>query len=69
MNCVAVAAAIASGTLLPLMDIVFGKFVTTFNNFAIGTLSPEDYRKEVNKFTLVHATCHDSLRSLILTGF
>jgi ATP-binding cassette, subfamily B (MDR/TAP), member 1 len=51
MNGVAVAAAIASGTMLPLMDIVFGKFVTVFNDFAIGTISPEDYRHEVNKAT------------------
>jgi len=51
MNGVAAAAAVASGTMLPLMDIVFGKFVTVFNDFTIGVLSPEDYRKEVNKAT------------------
>jgi len=53
MNGVAVVAAVASGTMLPLMDIVFGQFVTVFNDFAIGALSPEDYRKEVNKATYV----------------
>lgn len=42
---------IASGTLLPLMDIVFGKFVTAFNDFAIGALTPDGYRKEVTKYT------------------
>lgn len=43
---------IAAGALLPLMDIVFGRFVTVFNNFVTGSLSPEDYRNEVNNYTL-----------------
>lgn len=34
------------------MDIVFGKFVTTFNNFAMGAISPAEYMNEVEKFTL-----------------
>lgn len=34
------------------MDIVFGKFVTTFNNFAMGALSSDAYMREVDKFTL-----------------
>ena len=42
---------VASGTLLPLMDFIFGKFVTIFNNFAIGAISPSEYRHEVNKYT------------------
>jgi hypothetical protein len=37
--------------MLPLMDIVFGKFVTTFNDFATGRLSPEGFRQEVSKYT------------------
>ncbi len=51
MNAVAFVCMIASGTLLPLMDLIFGKFVTVFNNFALGILSPEGYRKEINTFT------------------
>ncbi|KAF5230359.1 hypothetical protein FANTH_13876 [Fusarium anthophilum] len=43
---------IATGTLLPLMDIVFGKFVTVFNDFATGSMSPEEFRSEVNHYTL-----------------
>ncbi|KAH8907719.1 P-loop containing nucleoside triphosphate hydrolase protein [Coniochaeta sp. PMI_546] len=43
---------VAAGALLPLMDIVFGRFVTVFNNYLIGYISPEDYRSEVNKYTL-----------------
>jgi ATP-binding cassette, subfamily B (MDR/TAP), member 1 len=51
MNAVAFACMVASGTLLPLMDIIFGKFVTVFNNFALGTISSEVFRDEVNKYT------------------
>ncbi|KAF2108830.1 multidrug resistance protein 1 [Lophiotrema nucula] len=52
LNICAFIAAIASGTLLPLMNLVFGKFVTTFTDFATGAISPTDYRSEVNKYTL-----------------
>lgn len=51
MNAVALFCMIAAGTLLPLMDLVFGKFVTVFNNFATGVLDPEGFRDEVNKYT------------------
>ncbi|KAF7553108.1 hypothetical protein G7Z17_g3861 [Cylindrodendrum hubeiense] len=49
---VAFAAAIAAGAALPLMDLVFGKFVMTFNNFAIGAVSPDDYMTEVSRYSL-----------------
>lgn len=45
-------AAAGSGTALPLMDLVFGKQVTSFNNFAIGTMSPEEFRSDLNYWTL-----------------
>jgi ATP-binding cassette subfamily B (MDR/TAP) protein 1 len=51
LNGVAFIAAIAAGTLLPLMDLVFGKFVTAFNGFAVGSISPSEYRSQVNKYT------------------
>lgn len=51
LNGVAFIAAIAAGTLLPLMDLVFGKFVTAFNGFAVGTISSAEYRSQVNKYT------------------
>lgn len=34
------------------MNLVFGKQVTTFNNFALGTVTPADFRSEVNRYTL-----------------
>ncbi|RYP20120.1 hypothetical protein DL765_002962 [Monosporascus sp. GIB2] len=49
---VAFAAAIVAGSALPLMDLGFGKFVTTFNNFAIGAVSPDDYMSEVSRYSL-----------------
>ncbi|EFQ93765.1 hypothetical protein CFE70_003811 [Pyrenophora teres f. teres 0-1] len=52
LNVIASIAAIAAGTLLPLMDLVFGKFITTFNGFATGSLTAAKYRSEVNKYTL-----------------
>lgn len=41
---------IVSGTVLPLMDLVFGKFVNVFNDFVTGQLSPAGYRSKVNEF-------------------
>lgn len=52
MNIIACLAMIAAGTILPLMDVVFGKFVNTFNNFVTGQLSPDGYMDEVSHFTL-----------------
>lgn len=51
LNGIAVIAAIAAGTLLPLMDLIFGKFVTAFNGFAMGTVSPTEYRSQVSEYT------------------
>lgn len=47
MNTIAFICMIASGTALPLMDLIFGKFVNVFTNFATGQLSPAGYRAEV----------------------
>lgn len=52
MNAVALVAMIVSGTVLPLMDVVFGKFINVFNDFVIGELSPAGYRSKVNEFSL-----------------
>ena len=34
------------------MDLIFGKFVTSFVRFSTGAISPAQYRSEVNKYTL-----------------
>ncbi|PHH60177.1 hypothetical protein CDD81_2063 [Ophiocordyceps australis] len=52
MNAVAVACMIGAGAMLPIMDIVFGRFVDVFNDFAIGKLNAADYRSQVSKYTL-----------------
>lgn len=37
----------ASGTALPLLDLIFGQFVNTFNDFAIGNISVNHFRSEI----------------------
>jgi ATP-binding cassette subfamily B (MDR/TAP) protein 1 len=38
-----------SGTALPLLDLVFGQFVNTFNDFAQDKTSVEHFRSEIAK--------------------
>ncbi|WEW57796.1 multidrug-resistance transporter mdr5 [Emydomyces testavorans] len=45
-------AAIASGTALPLMTIVFGAFVDEFNDYGKGLSTPERLRKAISKNAL-----------------
>ncbi|KPM43758.1 Leptomycin B resistance protein pmd1 [Neonectria ditissima] len=49
---IALVCMVASGVLLPLMNLVFGKFVTVFNDFNTGAKTPEEFRKDINHFTL-----------------
>ncbi|RDA85047.1 hypothetical protein CP532_4591 [Ophiocordyceps camponoti-leonardi (nom. inval.)] len=53
MNAVAFFCVVASSAALPIMDIVFGRFVNVFNDFAAGRLSPAGYRSEVSRFSYV----------------
>lgn len=53
MNTIAFICMIAAGTALPLMDLIFGKFVNVFTDFATGKLSPGGYRDEVAKYSLI----------------
>ncbi|KAF1976608.1 multidrug resistance protein-like protein 1 [Bimuria novae-zelandiae CBS 107.79] len=52
LNIITFFAAIGAGAMLPLMDLIFGKFVTTFVSFSTGAITPAQYRSEVNKYTL-----------------
>jgi ATP-binding cassette subfamily B (MDR/TAP) protein 1 len=52
LNMVALITAIISGALLPLMNLVFGKTVTTFTNFGTGRISPADFRSQSTSWTL-----------------
>lgn len=63
MNTIAFVCMIASGTALPLMDIIFGQFINVFNNFATGQLSPAGYRGEVGRYRHVSppTVIHDAL--------
>lgn len=37
----------ASGTALPLLDLIFGQFVNTFNDFAQDKISVGSFRSEI----------------------
>ncbi|PVI00034.1 multidrug resistance protein-like protein 1 [Periconia macrospinosa] len=52
LNVVAFFAAVACGAILPLMNLVFGGFVTTSTQFAVGAITPAQYRSAVNHYTL-----------------
>ncbi|KKA28933.1 hypothetical protein TD95_004427 [Thielaviopsis punctulata] len=51
-NSIAFVCMIASGVMLPLVQIVFGNFITSFNKFASKEISADEYRHQVNKYTL-----------------
>ncbi|GES63072.1 ATP-binding cassette, subfamily B (MDR/TAP), member 1 [Aspergillus terreus] len=52
LNIISLFSSIASGAALPLMTVIFGQFTSKFSNFASGTSSPEQFKRDVNHFTL-----------------
>jgi ATP-binding cassette subfamily B (MDR/TAP) protein 1 len=52
LNVIALIAAIISGALLPLMNLIFGKTVTTFTDFGTGKISPAEFRSQSTSWTL-----------------
>lgn len=48
LRLVGIAAALGAGTGFPLMAIIFGNLVNDFNNTAIGSQSPEQFRKRID---------------------
>ncbi|KAF4438147.1 putative ABC multidrug transporter, partial [Fusarium austroafricanum] len=57
-------AAIGAGAALPLMNLVFGRFVTTFNGFASGGVNPDDYMAEVSRYAFLLIYTHTVLVSI-----
>lgn len=51
LNAIALVAAIGAGVPLPLMDLLFGAFVTTFVEFSQGTRSASNFMNEVERLT------------------
>ena len=41
---------IVSGAVLPLMNLLFGKFINQFNDYANGSLSAAEYRKQLSAY-------------------
>ena len=42
-------AALGAGSAYPLMTIVFGSLINSFNNFALGLMSPAEFRSNVEE--------------------
>ncbi|KAL7944066.1 P-loop containing nucleoside triphosphate hydrolase protein [Trichoderma barbatum] len=49
---VGILASVGSGTILPLMTLIFGNFVSVFTDCALGRISSENFRSKVNHYTL-----------------
>jgi len=49
LSALALAAALASGVALALVNLVFGGLITTLSDFVGGQSSPESFRSEVSK--------------------
>ncbi|KXS96066.1 hypothetical protein AC578_6380 [Pseudocercospora eumusae] len=52
LNVIAFTAAIGAGIPLPLMELLFGNFVTTFNRFSRNEISRDKYMDEVERLSL-----------------
>lgn len=52
LNGVAFGAAIAAGSLLPLMNLVFGKAVTSLTDYASGDTDPQEFQAQAAKWSL-----------------
>lgn len=48
---VGILASMGSGTVLPLMTLIFGNFVSEFTDFALGRVSSDSFRSKVNHYT------------------
>lgn len=53
LNVLALIGTIGAGSALPLMDLLLGKMITTFNSQATGTASASNFHSELNRFTYV----------------
>jgi ATP-binding cassette subfamily B (MDR/TAP) protein 1 len=48
---IVILAAMVSGTVLPLMTLIFGNFVSVFTDFALDQLTADEFRGKVNHYT------------------
>ena len=52
LNAIALITSVAAGATLPLMTIIFGKFISQFNGFAAGNTSPDSFKQSADSFIL-----------------
>ena len=45
--------AAAAGTVLPIMTLIFGRFVTIFNGYALGSISNDEMMRQISHYTYV----------------
>lgn len=60
LNVVAVIAAVGAGSALPLLDLLMGKMITSFNDFGTGHQTAEAFRAQIRQLALVtilHQEC------------
>lgn len=52
LNAVSLVVSIASGSVMPLMTVIFGQFTNKFTDFNAGKSTPDDFKAGVNSFVL-----------------
>ncbi|KAJ5690007.1 hypothetical protein N7462_004399 [Penicillium macrosclerotiorum] len=52
LNAVALVSAVGAGCALPLMDLLFGQMITTFNNAATNSSDAGQFQSSINKYVL-----------------
>ncbi|KHN94431.1 multidrug resistance protein 1 [Metarhizium album ARSEF 1941] len=57
LNIIAFLDMMGAGVALPLMDVVFGRFVDTIHNFVNGKLPADEYMDQVGELTFVNRCC------------
>ncbi|BDD61530.1 hypothetical protein MAP00_006571 [Monascus purpureus] len=50
LNGLALVGAIGAGCALPIMDLLFGKVITNFNNLATGGHDAAEFRSKMNQY-------------------
>lgn len=51
----AITCSATAGTVLPIMTLIFGRFVTIFNGYALGSISNDEMMRQISHYTCVHS--------------
>ncbi|KAL8838824.1 MAG: hypothetical protein Q9170_001979 [Blastenia crenularia] len=64
LNAISFLASIGAGAALPLMTVIFGKFVAKFNAFQSGQGSPDDFRNDISHYLAISVAAIRTTRAL-----